>query len=502
MDPQNQITGLLSLDRYNLDQQQEQPQQINIEATIENLEKEGYSPSRIIDIMGQYGYEREEAVDQYTAVLDARRDAQLADQEQRRKIEEDQRSAFFSLDQQMEDSVKKKDSALGLGGGPSGLPSDSQEELISPVADPTLVDLASRRDTNISDVFVNSSTQKSLDSLLQIAEVYDEYGLNVKDKSQNQRDLLRDLSEKYGDKIQQYSDQLEDLGYDYGVGRLMNPEARAEFISDARSELMNIQGNYSKILENANRINEEIGVDLRYNPSSNKDLGLFLRGAYEYTLSVDEQIQKEANDFYASIPQSTIDALVDINKENLDREYNAGSLGGRLAEGFADKTFQLVANVRGTVWDWVSYFPDDGSAAARAQEARDVAGFFANRQQARKFARQKYLGVGDDISSLGITEKLFNLTQGDYEGRAGEVWASLFGDVEGAVGDGLWSAAEFWAGGPKALGSIMFVDVASSNYNYNKKHNPHMSVIENTLSSGRPALQVQDLLRQEFLCLS
>ena len=330
MSDQNNSYRPMYLDISGQDPKQPKPE-YDFDLTTENLIKDGYSLDQIIRTMSYAGFEPEMTYNKVVSVYD---EQVKAEREKARKAREEKARLTAEVQESRENTVeflkKKEESQLdpsleGSGSGQDGYQIDPNipSFMLSPeaqekrekdkaeaenqvaVAEPNFArdvyEAIDLRDSNISDLMDVAAIQRSLDTAYKTAE-----RISKGDKSVTPREL-KELSESVM--------VLQDEGMltKVNVEDLMTGEEAmssvSEILNSAPDLIAQNAENYKEVLNNANILNERLGVEKRYIPESLESLKDYYTDVFDFVVAEDKKRHAEAEAEYMKYVQAEMDSI-------------------------------------------------------------------------------------------------------------------------------------------------------------------------------------------------
>ena len=443
-----------------------------LEQDLDLLLDRNFDSQRIVEIMQSNGYDPNDVVNTINTRYETQRKEQLAQQEERDRLDQQHKSAW-------EQALKKKDLSKP-DGEPSrfGLDSIGQETQAQPepteavALPPAIKDQVFKNDETYFDVLGKNTIATKLAIA---AKKNDVNAINENLELMQQSGLMTDINIEVGG--------ARFISSKGGAGQIDRDAYSLEMLSKIEERANEIAANsankYEGVLNFANSILKDSGSDFRYNPSSQIDFNLYGQQAYERYLNEEKEVQKDVDKLL--IDSDVNLDLVKIFGHTTPVAYKTNMISKSYKdaidniESFFSSMAVLQSETTGKISPLNYIYNSGGNAADR--HLQNVERIEAEKSKRREsYARVN--NIDESVLNLGFSERLEAAHRGEIN-MSQALKASVLDSQEFIV-DGVISVLEMLT----LKGVPMLLDAASSNYVYNRRYKPHMGVIENTLNSG------------------
>ena len=443
-----------------------------LEQDLDLLLDRNFDSQRVVEIMQSNGYDPNDVVNTINTRYETQRKEQLAQQEERDRLDQQHKSAW-------EQALKKKDLSEP-DGEPSrfGLDSIGQETQAQPepaeavALPPAIKDQVFKNDETYFDVLGKNTIATKL---AVAAKKNDVNAINENLELMQQSGLMTDINIEVGG--------ARFISSKGGAGQIDRDAYSLEMLSKIEERANEIASNsankYEGVLNFANSILKDSGSDFRYNPSSQTDFNLYGQQAYERYLNEEKEVQKDVDKLL--IDSDVNLDLVTILGHKIPIAYKTNMISKSYKDAI-DKIESTFSNM--AIWQSetlgkispLNYIYNSGGNAAE-RHLQNVERIEAEKSKRRdSYARVN--NIDQSVLNLGFTERLEAAHRGEIDMSQALKASAL--DSQEFVVDGTISVLEMLT----LKGVPMLLDAASSNYVYNRRYKPHMGVIENTLNSG------------------
>ena len=443
-----------------------------LEQDLDLLLDRNFDSQRVVEIMQSNGYDPNDVVNTINTRYETQRKEQLAQQEERDRLDQQHKSAW-------EQALKKKDLSEP-DGEPSrfGLDSIGQETQAQPepaeavALPPAIKDQVFKNDETYFDVLGKNTIATKLAIA---AKKNDVNAINENLELMQQSGLMTDINIEVGG--------ARFISSKGGAGQIDRDAYSLEMLSKIEERANEIAANsankYEGVLNFANSILKDSGSDFRYNPSSQTDFNLYGQQAYERYLNEEKEVQKDVDKLL--IDSDVNLDLVTILGHKIPIAYKTNMISKSYKDAI-DKIESTFSNM--AIWQSetlgkispLNYIYNSGGNAAE-RHLQNVERIEAEKSKRRdSYARVN--NIDQSVLNLGFTERLEAAHRGEIDMSQALKASAL--DSQEFVVDGTISVLEMLT----LKGVPMLLDAASSNYVYNRRYKPHMGVIENTLNSG------------------
>ena len=454
----------------------------NLDQDLNSLLDRDFDAQRIIEIMNSAGYDPNEVSGRMNQIYENNRKEQLKQAEEREKILQDQRDMYSGI-------LKKKDTASEPDGEPSrfGLGSIGQEteegrtpdfmfsesaraerkKLEQPqptvaTADPNVA-AVNLIDDQAQEAYFNYNDAISLSKEIQGSDNQDPLAGAVDFGKINK--ILRNLQSQ--GMLTQFNVKKEISG----KSEAYSPETLAEMSAAARELAKTSTDQYRDVLDRANALNKQNGIDFKYDSNSKADFNLFMAHSIERTIADEKKLQQEVKE--------------EIERIGEDNYYGTVGLGGYTASYFREAWNGTVAGLEMVFHDIGRSLPITDDYNRIQGELYEESAQRKIESDERKAQKLKQLSVATDVPvevfNMGITERMAGALKGDIS--YDDFWTASVTNTSVLMLDAFRTAGEFMIG----YGIPLATDVFANSYANTRINNPHMGAGEVALHAAPKA---------------